>query len=60
MNIERHKVTVDFEIAYFQGSRDDLKTVSELNMLFHEMIKAWAKDHHVIATPTRTQLLDKS
>lgn len=56
MDVEHYKVNVSFELAFFENNRDDIKICSALNLLFHEMVKAWAKDHQMIATATRTDL----
>lgn len=56
MEINKYKVRVDFQIAMMQGFMNDDKLVSELNLLFHDTVKLWAKDHGALATPTRTLL----
>lgn len=56
MEINKYKVRVDFDLALMQGHMGDDKLVSHLNLLFHDMVKLWAKDHGALATPTRTTL----
>lgn len=56
MQINKYKVNVEFDMAMVQGVMNSEKLVSELNMLFHDMVKLWAKDHQALATPTRTFL----
>ena len=56
MEINKYKVRVDFDLALMQGRKEEDRLVSELNLLFHETVKLWAKDHEVLATPTRTTL----
>ena len=56
MEINKYKVRVDFDLALMQGRKEEDRLVSELNQLFHDTVKLWAKDHEVLATPTRTTL----
>ena len=56
MQINKYKVRVDFEVAVMSGVMNGDKLVSDLNILFHDMVKAWAKDHQALVTPTRTTL----
>lgn len=54
MKINKYKVRVDFDVAVVSGGMNAEKLMSELNVLFHEMVKAWVKDNQALATPTRT------
>ena len=56
MDIDKFKVTVTFEIAYFYDSRDDSKLISGLNALLNETVKIWAKDQRIITSPTTTEM----
>jgi len=56
MDIDKFKVTVTFEIAYFYDSRDESKLISGLNALLNETVKIWAKDHRIITSPTKTEM----
>ena len=54
MKIDKYKVTVEFDLAILSGVERSERTVMEINQLFHDTVKAWAKDKSVIVTPTKT------
>lgn len=54
MKIDQYEVTVKFDLAVMQGHEDADRVALELNKLFHEIVKAWARDRAVMASPTRT------
>lgn len=56
MKIDKYKVTVEFDLAILSGVERSEWTVLEINQLFHDMVKLWAKDKSVIVTPTKTTL----
>jgi len=56
MNVDKYKVTVEFDLAVLRGDEREERILMELNGLFHELVKTWAKDKSVIVTPTKTSL----
>jgi len=56
MVINKYRVTISFDMAMMEGRSDPDKVCLELNHLFHEMVKQWAKDKEALVTPTRTML----
>lgn len=56
MKIDQYKVTVEFDLAMMQGGERVERTTLELNQLFHDMVKAWARDKPAMTSSTRTTL----
>lgn len=56
MKIDQYKVTVTFDLAMLSGQDRSERVVLELNGIFHDMVKLWAKDKAAIASPTKTTL----
>jgi len=54
MKVDKYRVDVRFELAVLQGHEQASRIASELNKAFHDVLKNWARDRHVIATPTST------
>jgi len=56
MDVEQYKVKVSFDLYFLKDKRDDVSVCLELNQIFNEMIKVWAKDNQMLATSTHTKL----
>jgi hypothetical protein len=56
MKIDKYKVIVEFDLAVLSGVDRSERIVGDLNQLFHDMVKLWAKDKQAIVTATKTTL----
>ena len=56
MVIEKYEVLIGFQLALIKDDQDSHKLCLELNRLFNDMVKAWAKDKNAIVTTPKTSL----
>lgn len=56
MIIQQYEVTVEFELAVIAGHERSERLSLELNQLFNDMVRAWAKDKSAMVTTTKTTL----
>jgi len=56
MVINKFEVSVYFELATVEADTKPDHLCLELNMLFNDIVKAWAKDKNCIVTTAKTAL----